>query len=202
MMESRLELLHEMGYRIESKEPPVRLKLREIMKNKRMTASKLVKETGLSRQTLNVIMKGEQNPRIDVALKLAEVLQVSVEDIFALNDSAWETMVLQDGRALFWDLAGLQLIEGPVVKQIEEATGIEHWDTENETLISEEEFLRIWDEELKNHLDEEIEKAREAQVSRRDEKIFQKMARDTIEKRLREKYPTRFQRVVQTIRHA
>lgn len=202
MIESRLERLHEMGYRIESKEPPVRLKLREIMKDKRMTASKLVKETGLSRQTMNVIMKGEQNPRIDVALKLAEVLQVSVEDIFALNDSAWETMVLQDGRALFWDLAGLQLIEGPVVKQIEEDNGIEHWDIVNEMLIREEEFLKIWDEELELHLDEEVEKAREAQVSRRDEKIFQKMAKDTIEKRLRERYPTRFQRVVQTIRHA
>lgn len=199
-MESRLEKLYEMGYQIESKEPTIALNLEELLLKKQMTTMALVRKTGISKQTMSSIINGKLKPGIDLALKIAEVLDVRVEEIFSLNASAWETMITNDGRSVFWDLAELKIIEGPDVKNYEEEHGIEHWDTTSECLISAEQYHLLLEQALEQRLDEEIEKAREAKVRRREERVYQKMAREAIEKDMQERYPLRFQRVVKSIK--
>lgn len=41
---------------------------------------------GVSRQTISLIERGDYNPSITVALSLAKVFDVSVEDIFTLEE--------------------------------------------------------------------------------------------------------------------
>ncbi|WP_311516530.1 helix-turn-helix transcriptional regulator [uncultured Anaerococcus sp.] len=44
------------------------------------------KRIGVSRQTISLIERGDYNPSVMVALSLAKVFSVNVEDIFSLED--------------------------------------------------------------------------------------------------------------------
>lgn len=43
------------------------------------------KMTGVSRQTISLIERGDYSPSVTLALKIAKVLNVSVEDVFYLT---------------------------------------------------------------------------------------------------------------------
>lgn len=43
------------------------------------------KLTGVSRQTISLIERGDYSPSVTLALKIAKVLDVSVEDVFYLT---------------------------------------------------------------------------------------------------------------------
>lgn len=43
------------------------------------------KMTGVSRQTISLIERGDYSPSVTLALKIAKVLDVSVEDVFYLT---------------------------------------------------------------------------------------------------------------------
>ena len=199
-MESRLEKLYEMGYQIERKEQPIENKMEAVMLKKRVTSSSLVKLTGVSKQTMHAIMNGKMKPGIDFALKVSTVLQVPVEDLFSLNESAWETLITNDGKSVYWDLAELELVERPDTKKLEDEQGVEYWDVEQERLITEEAYQQLLETAMTERMDEEMEKARQEKVRRRDEKVFHRMARESIEKDIEERYPKRFQRVVKSIK--
>jgi putative transcriptional regulator len=47
---------------------------------------KLGELAGVSRQTISSIERGEYNPSVTLALKLAQILNVSVEDIFIYEE--------------------------------------------------------------------------------------------------------------------
>ena len=53
---------------------------------KDFTQEKLAKLVGVSRQTINSIEKGKYVPSTLLALKLAQVFEVSVNDIFSLEE--------------------------------------------------------------------------------------------------------------------
>ncbi|WP_106461498.1 helix-turn-helix transcriptional regulator [Anaerococcus sp. Marseille-P3915] len=42
---------------------------------------------GVSRQTISLIERGDYNPSVTVALKIAQVLDVDINEIFRLEDS-------------------------------------------------------------------------------------------------------------------
>lgn len=199
-MESRLEKLYEMGYRIESKEQPIENRMEEVMLKKRVTSSSLVKMTGVSKQTMHAIMNGKMKPGVDFALKVSTVLQVPVEELFSLNDSAWETLINDDGNSIYWDLSALELVERHDIKKLEDEKGVEYWDVEQESLITDETYQQILETAMTERMDEEMEKARQEKVRRRDEKVFHRMARESIEKDIETRYPKRFQRVVKRIK--
>ena len=50
------------------------------------TQADLAERVGVSRQTINAIEKGRYNLSIVLALKLAHIFKVRVEDIFELED--------------------------------------------------------------------------------------------------------------------
>lgn len=53
---------------------------------KNMTQADLAKAIEVSRQTINAIEKGNYNPSLVLALRLAQVFDVSVEVLFQLED--------------------------------------------------------------------------------------------------------------------
>jgi molybdate-binding protein/DNA-binding XRE family transcriptional regulator len=62
--------------------------LSELRAKRRLPVSKLAAQIGVSRQTVYAIESGTYVPNTAVSLKLARVLEVTVEDIFRLNEHA------------------------------------------------------------------------------------------------------------------
>lgn len=61
-------------------------KIREFrFKNDQMTQKQLAERVGVSRQTLNAIENSRRAPTIDVAIRIADVFRVPVEELFDLD---------------------------------------------------------------------------------------------------------------------
>ena len=60
--------------------------LSELRKEKGINQTDLGSMVGVSRQTISLIERGDYNPSITVALSLAKVFDLSVEDIFTLGE--------------------------------------------------------------------------------------------------------------------
>jgi len=52
-----------------------------------MTQQEVADKAGVARQTIIAIEKGAFNPSVKLALKLARIFGVTVEEIFALNEN-------------------------------------------------------------------------------------------------------------------
>ncbi len=61
-------------------------KLSEIRKEKGINQTDLGNMVGVSRQTISLIERGDYNPSVMVALSLARVFDMRVEDIFGLEE--------------------------------------------------------------------------------------------------------------------
>lgn len=57
-----------------------------LRKEKGINQTDLGRMVGVSRQTISLIERGDYNPSVMVALSLAKVFAVSVEDIFTLEE--------------------------------------------------------------------------------------------------------------------
>jgi putative transcriptional regulator len=60
--------------------------LRDIRSAKGLTQAELAEKAGVSRKTINTVENGVFVPSTILALTLARVLEVSVEDLFQLPD--------------------------------------------------------------------------------------------------------------------
>lgn len=69
-------------------QPPMTNRVKEFRTRHRRSISQdeLGTLVGVSRQTIVAIESGRHNPSVYLALKLAEVLDTSVEDLFQLGD--------------------------------------------------------------------------------------------------------------------
>ena len=57
-----------------------------LRKEKGINQTDLGRLVGVSRQTISLIERGDYNPSVMVALSIAKVFAVSVEDIFTLEE--------------------------------------------------------------------------------------------------------------------
>lgn len=73
---------------VKRKEDLLRLvnNLSSLRKEKGMNQTELGEKVGVSRQTISLIERGDYNPSVMVALSLARVFKVKVEDIFILEE--------------------------------------------------------------------------------------------------------------------
>ena len=60
--------------------------LSKLRKEKGINQTDLGRMVGVSRQTISLIERGDYNPSVMVALSIAKVFDVSVEDIFTLEE--------------------------------------------------------------------------------------------------------------------
>ena len=57
-------------------------------KHDEMTQQVLAEKVGVTRQTLNAIELGKYSPSLEVAFRIAEVFQLSVDEVFQHNKGA------------------------------------------------------------------------------------------------------------------
>ena len=70
---------------------PLLNRLKEYRSSKGINQTELGKLAGVSRQTISLIERGDYSPSVTLALKIARILQVSVEDIFMYEEDEDET---------------------------------------------------------------------------------------------------------------
>lgn len=61
-------------------------KVKEYRKLKNITQDDLAKELNVTRQTINAIENQKYSPTLSLALKLAKYLEVSVEELFIIEE--------------------------------------------------------------------------------------------------------------------
>ncbi|NLC64665.1 MAG: helix-turn-helix transcriptional regulator [Erysipelothrix sp.] len=62
-------------------------KIREFRELRAMTQIDLAALVNVSRQTIISLEKGSYNPSLELAFKIAQALNVSIEEIFRMEDS-------------------------------------------------------------------------------------------------------------------
>ena len=70
---------------------PLLNRLKEYRSSKGINQTELGKLAGVSRQTISLIERGDYSPSVTLALKIARIFQVSVEDIFMYEEDEDET---------------------------------------------------------------------------------------------------------------
>lgn len=61
---------------------PLHNHLKELRAAKNWNQQELGKRVGASRQTISLIERGDYSPSVTLALKIAKVFEVTVEDVF------------------------------------------------------------------------------------------------------------------------
>lgn len=61
---------------------PLHNHLKELRAAKNWNQQELGKRVGASRQTISLIERGDDSPSVTLALKIAKVFEVTVEDVF------------------------------------------------------------------------------------------------------------------------
>ncbi|GAB4316210.1 MAG: helix-turn-helix transcriptional regulator [Promethearchaeota archaeon] len=67
----------------------MRNNLRALRERKGLTQQQLAELVGVTRETISIVERGRYNPSLPLAFKLARVLEVSVEDLWELEESDW-----------------------------------------------------------------------------------------------------------------
>ena len=65
---------------------PLKNRLKEYRARINVIQTEMGKLVGVSRQTISQIERGDYSPSVTLALKIAKVLNVSVEDIFSYEE--------------------------------------------------------------------------------------------------------------------
>ena len=65
---------------------PLYNRLKELRARKNINQQELGKLVGASRQTISLIERGDYSPSVTLALKIAKVFEVPVEDIFEYEE--------------------------------------------------------------------------------------------------------------------
>ena len=63
----------------------IQTNLKELRKAKKMSQQELAQVVGIRRETIVHLENNRYNPSLEMALKIAEIFQLPVEDIFQLN---------------------------------------------------------------------------------------------------------------------
>ncbi|MDH6364410.1 putative transcriptional regulator [Enterococcus sp. PF1-24] len=61
-------------------------RIKEIREAKSISQIQMATDLNVSRQTMNAIEKTKYNPSLELSLKIAKYFQMSVEEIFELED--------------------------------------------------------------------------------------------------------------------
>lgn len=138
------EELEKQGYCLYRERETVKNNIEKILGELNLTLSDLSRMTGISRQTLNAILKGKMKCGIEIALKISYVLNRPVEEIFYLTENAWikpaKDDELTDSSLYFNILTSTKMNNSYMRKEIEENNGAEFYHVETYEKISREEY--------------------------------------------------------------
>ena len=61
-------------------------RIRKIRLEKKLTQAELAERCSCNRNSISMLERGERNPSLEIAIRLAHYLKVPVEDIFQVED--------------------------------------------------------------------------------------------------------------------
>ncbi len=64
----------------------IKIRLKKLREERKITQEELARLLGVTRQTIIAIEKGRYKPSLCLALKIARIFNLRVEDIFILED--------------------------------------------------------------------------------------------------------------------
>ncbi|MEX2784062.1 helix-turn-helix transcriptional regulator [Streptococcus sp. H49] len=64
----------------------IRTQLKELRKSRKLSQQELAQLVGVRRETIVHLENNRYNPSLELALKIAAIFQLPVEDIFQLNE--------------------------------------------------------------------------------------------------------------------
>jgi transcriptional regulator with XRE-family HTH domain len=74
------------------------LRLKELLKEKGLTGKELAEKVEVSENTISFISTGKTQPRFDLLIKIAEVLDVDIKDLFnSTKEYQTETIYVNRG---------------------------------------------------------------------------------------------------------
>lgn len=91
-------------YQTKSNRKTLSHSLNELLNDRNLCISQLAQLTGVSKQSLGDVFRGKTIPAVDVAIKIAYVLGVAVEDIFKLSEEAWIFPYLKMNQQVYWNI--------------------------------------------------------------------------------------------------
>ena len=71
---------------------PLENRLKEYRARQGLNQGQMGQLVGVSRQTISLIERGDYNPSVTLALRIAAVFRVQVEDIFTLEEDTEESV--------------------------------------------------------------------------------------------------------------
>lgn len=171
--------LNEAGLFISEEGESIKINLETFMKSKNISAIEVCRKSGISRQAMNAILRGKMKPGLDFALKVAKCLQVSVEELFELTESAWEEIAkTTDDKTLFLDRINMEIVDG-VEKREKEQDGFIYMDMMTNQVLTKPEYDKKWleyiEKKTSSHSKKEMEKHFKAIYGERYVKLVKKI---------------------------
>lgn len=149
---NNIDELKSYGYDIMDKENVLDNKIKHLLEIKGLNQSDLSKLTGISRQNISDIIQNKLKPGVDFAMKIAKILDVPVEEVFILDESAWYKIAkLDDDTTIFVDLYDLRIIDNRErKKQIKEGE-LEYYLIKENKCINEAMYKELLKEYISNY---------------------------------------------------
>lgn len=197
-----LDHLYRKGYRPEPKEPPIRNFVKEYMDVKGLTPSQLAEKIGISRQSMHNIIRGDFTPGVDLALKLAEVLETPVENLFQLTSAAWvSTVKLKGERTLYFDMFNYIILDKEAMEEgIKEDPKI-FYDVKEKRFITAKEKEELEKQELEETLNNpEVLKELIPNIHSVDKRSIPRKVREMLEQKHKIRFVSKYQKLVKTIK--
>lgn len=156
---NNIDELEKYGYDIMDKENVLNNKIKEILEERGFSQSDLSKLTGISRQNISDIIQNKLKPGVDFAIKIAVVLNVPVEDIFQLNESAWFKIAkLEDDTSIFLDLYQLKIIDNKERKNQLKEDNLEYYLIKENKCIEESLYKTLLDTYISKYPDKKAKR--------------------------------------------
>lgn len=116
-------------YIIDDDAPIVINHIQKIIQEKNLMSADLSRISGVSRQTINAVIRNQRSPGIDFALKMAYVLNKPITEIFELTQNSWMRPYTSKNGEYNWyvDVFNMEIIDSFTKKDRISNTGFEYY---------------------------------------------------------------------------
>ena len=135
---------------MEDDTPILRNNIIAVLEAKGLNVSDLSTITGISRQNINAVVHNKMKPGVDFALKVSQVLGVSVNELFELTEEAWIRPYKKDRDiALFIDMIHMAIVDNKQKKAFIEENGFEFYNVKTNEQVTKADY----EERLRQFID-------------------------------------------------
>lgn len=182
-----VDQLKTLQYQFSPPHPPVETHVSDIIKQSGLTFKEAAQMIGISRQGLDLYIRGELQPTVEIALKLSHLLDTPVEDLFSLTETAWLTTAKDDeGRTIYYDHMAEELLSGETMKGKRRTV---HYSREMGETISQRTFKQI----IKEAENEAVSKARRSDTKGTHNRDTLAKIKERVRQEIEEAYPIRYE---------